>query len=198
MSTIHSRMLFTTTASIIFCCITGCGRYQAPEPPEYFAPRGVQDFAVKTSVEGVTISWQSPHEDQRGRELTSLDGYRLLRKNIARPADIFDASIEYEELAFLEDLSVFERERLRDQAKADGRISRRIQAPLEKEKFHYLDSTVLPGNSYVYKLIPINQGRTEGRAAPLVRVAFRGEQSQVRMVTSHTLEDLEADPETGV
>lgn len=171
-------------AGLLFAavCGSGCGRYKAPLPPEVLAPRGVNAFAVTGQANGVLLSWKAPEVDRRGKELKSIEGYLIQRKAIVNRGDETSDSAVFEDLGFLKDKHIEVREKLRAEARAQGKIGRTVQAPEEMTVFSYLDKTAAPGATYLYQIVPQNQGRTEGLVTEVARVVFRGAQSEAYVV----------------
>jgi len=171
-------------------CLVGCGRYVPPVAPELLAPKAVQGLVVTPSAQGVSFSWTAADEDRRGKELKSADGFVIERKEIARRGDETDPSVQFKELAFLKDTHVEKREELRKNARAQGKIGRTVKAPGELLSFSYLDKTPQLGTTYIYQIVPKNQGGVEGQVGEVVRVVFQGAQSAVLVRPSKEMEDI--------
>lgn len=163
--------------------VVGCGRYKAPLPPDMFAPRAVDALQVRGTASGVVLSWTAPDEDRRGRELKSIEGYSIQRKTIALQGDETDPKIQFDVLGFVPDKHVAVREKLRAEARAAGKVGRTIESPEEYTTFSFVDSTAKFSATYLYKVVPQNQGRIDGVAGQIARVTFKGEGSDVLMVT---------------
>ena len=162
--------------------IAGCGKYASPRPPEDFSPAEVKELQVLPGLEGITFTWEAPDQDLRGKELKSIDGYRIYRKEIVKDSEILDTDVEYELLATVTDTHLEELERLREAAREAGKPTRRIKVDDTLIKFQFTDITVQAGKQYVYQLIPVNQGDVEGSYTKLVRVLFRGEASEITII----------------
>lgn len=170
--------------------LAGCGRYMPPIAPESLAPKAVQGLVVTPSAQGVMFSWTATDEDRRGKELKSADGFVVERKEIARRGDETDPAVQFKELAFLKDTHVEKREELRKNARAQGKIGRTVKAPADLLSFSYLDNTPRMGTTYIYQIVPKNQGGVEGQVGEVVRVVFQGAQSAVLVRPSREIEDL--------
>ncbi len=179
--------------SILFIVLAGCGRYLAPIAPELMAPRAVDKLVIAPSAQGVAFSWIAPEQDRRGKELTSFSGYRIRRKELIERGDETDNNIPFEAVGFVPDTHVEVREKLRTEARAQGKIGRRIEAPTELTTFTFLDNTAATGKTYLYKIVPENQGVVEGVVDELVKVTFKGSQSDVSVITSKELETPEGE-----
>lgn len=162
--------------------LTACGKYAPPYAPEDLSPQAVRELNVTTASEGVNFEWKSPLDDQLGKELRSLDGYLIYRKAVEREGDLLSSDVEFEEIARLEDQSVIERDKLRDEARLENKPTRRIKPSEDLQKFAWLDSSVEAGKVYAYRVVPINQDGVEGLSDKIIRVAFRGENSEVTMI----------------
>src|SRR5437762_2859097 len=108
------------TLSLTAVC--ACGRYLPPVPPEVVAPRAVRELAATAGPGSVTMTWQSPEVDRRSRELMNLEGYTVYRKVLTSAADVTNPDVPFENVTSIEDRSVAERERLRNEARARGEI----------------------------------------------------------------------------
>jgi len=169
--------------------VAGCGKYGPPLPPEVFAPAPVNNLEAVAAPDGILISWFAPQVDRRGRELTAIEGYRVFRmddvfgtqepEREARPSD-------YEELDFIPDSHIEVREQLRKEARERGEIARRVRVDAELTTFSYFDSSVQAGHSYIYKIVPFGRG-AEGDVNRMIQVLFRGETSDISLVTRRDL-----------
>lgn len=173
---IRGAVLFLAAA------VCACGRMGMPLPPEDLSPQAVQDLTVVPGLEGVEFQWRAPQRDQRGRPLTEIDGYQIYRKSIARRSDILDPAVEFALVASIPDTHLEVLDELREQAKREGRISRKESVPEEITRFRFTDRALKPGQSYVYKIVPINQGGAEGEVLSLIKVDFRGETSEISLL----------------
>ena len=162
--------------------IVGCGRYKPPLPPEMFAPRAVDGLQVKGNALGVSLVWTAPDEDRRGKELKSIQGYSIERKTLVQRGDETDPTIKFEKVGFVTDKHVQVREKLRAEARAAGKVGRTIESPEEHTKFSFVDSTAKLSSTYLYKVVPHNQGGIEGVVGQVARVTFKGEASDVLLV----------------
>jgi hypothetical protein len=173
---------------VLAVSLLACGRYIAPIAPELMAPRAVDKLVITPSQQGVAFSWVAPEEDRRGKELTSFSGYRIRRKELNERGDETDESIPFVVVGFVPDTHVEVREKLRAEARSQGKIGRRIQAPAELTEFTFFDKTAAAGKTYLYKIVPENQGVVEGVVDELIKVTFKGNQSDVSVITSRELE----------
>lgn len=169
--------------------LAGCGRYGPPLPPEALSPKGIKELKTSADGSGLTMSWESPDTDRRAQELKSLDGYSVYRKEIKEKSDVVDPDVTYELVGSVVDTSVTERERLRDEAKAAGKLSHRVHVDKALTQFQFSDRGLTPGHTYVYKIIPTNQGGVEGEVKQLVKILFRGETSEISLLDNKQLED---------
>jgi len=176
----------------VLVCLAGCGRYIPPVPPEMLAPKAVQNLTIVPSANGVTLSWIAPEQDRRGKELKSADGYSIERKEIVKRGDETDPSIRFTEVGFVRDLHIEKREELRREARAAGKVGRNIKSPAEFTSFTFTDSTPQSGMTYIYQIVPTNQGGVKGQVGQVIRIAFQGAQSSVLSTASKEIEDIAA------
>lgn len=181
----HSHYLLGMVLSF---ALLGCGKFGPPLPPEAFAPKAVENLETSVQMEGVTLRWQSPSENRRGQELAAIDGYAVYRSLIddfeSYIEDPFDAS---EKLAFLPDTHIAVRDELRDAAREKGLPTRKIKVDGTLRMFSYLDKDLEPGREYVYMIVPMNQDGEEGEVSQYIRILFRGDSSEVRIIDQSTL-----------
>ncbi len=171
----------------------GCGRYISPIAPELMAPEAVDELVITPSAQGVQFSWAAPEADRRGKELTSSNGYRIRRKELLERGDETDDRIPFEAVGFVPDTHVEAREKLRDEARAQGKIGRRVQAPEELTEFSFVDTTPQLNKTYLYKVVPENQGTVEGAVDEFIKVTFKGAQSDVTVITTKELNTPEGE-----
>lgn len=176
-----------------FClALVGCGKYGPPVPPESLAPAAVRELVITPATEGVTLQWTAPTQNQRRRELEDIDGYRIVRRTVAGPGSVAATDST---LATIADTHLDVQADLRRQAAAEGRPTRRIKADPALSVFSYIDRTVTPGETYLYRVIPFNQGGVDGATGTEIRVAFNGAGSVVERLTPGGLAALgEPDP----
>ena len=174
---------------LLFLACCGCGKYAPPYTPEILAPRPVEELNVVPKLEGVSFEWLAPSLDGRGKALKSMDGYLVYRKQIEKESDIVDDDVEFEMLEAIEDNHLDVLEQRKEEARKEGKPTRRVKVEREFREFSYTDLEVEPGRSYVYKIVPFNQGDVEGQYTHLIRIAFRGEASQVRFLDQSSLDE---------
>jgi hypothetical protein len=177
---------------MILISLSACGRYQAPLTPEELAPAAVEGLVVTTTDKSVMFTWVASDKDRRGKELKSAEGYSVERKELVHRGDETDPEVEYEKLGFLKDTHVEVREQLREEARAAGKIGRTVKAPEEKMKFTFTDSTPVIGKTYVYQIVPQNQGGVEGQVGQVVKVIFQGEKSTIALNLSEEIMNQQA------
>jgi hypothetical protein len=167
--------------------LTGCGRFAPPVAPERVAPKAVRDLAAAGTAGMVTISWTTPESDRRDKQLRQIDGFSVYRKTILKERDVTDPDIEFELLAEVKDTAVADREARRLEAIELGAISRRVKFDPERAKHSFEDKTVKNGATYLYKVVPTNQGGVEGGIDQFISVTFRGDTSDIAMVSAAKL-----------
>ena len=161
----------------------GCGKYGPPVSPEATAPSPTLALDVKGGIEGIKINWKAPDTDNLGRELKTIDGYHVYRKELIDPlgTDILDPK-EYKLVASVVDTHLLELKKLRDEAKEKNLPTRKVKVADEAKQFTFTDNVVSSGKIYLYKIIPFNQNGVDGEPGQIVRVFFRGESSQVNFI----------------
>jgi len=159
--------------------LSGCGRYRPPLPPEYLAPAAVDNLVVTPTEGSVGFSWTAADSDARGKELKSAEGFSVERKELVNRGDETNPDVKFERIGYLSDKHVEVREKLRAEARAAGKVGRTVKSPEEFTKFSFVDSKVAKGKTYLYQIVPLNQGGTEGVVGQLTKVVFQGAQSAV-------------------
>ena len=173
--------------------LSACGKFAPPIPPERLAPRAIEELQVTAQDTQMEFKWRAPRSDERGRELKSIDGYHVYRKIITQQSDISDPKARFELLASVPDTHIIEREKLRAEARAQGKPGRRIDAPAASKDFRYADGSVKPGESYLYKIVPYNQGDSEGLFDRQTLVLFSGTASKITVIGE---DEQESDADT--
>jgi len=170
---------------------TGCGKYSPPLAPEDLSPQPVTELKVVSSPDGVAFSWRAPNKDHRGKELRTLNGYRVYRKVLEKSSDLLDPKVEYSEIALVEDPHLAKLQQLRLDAKAQGKPTRSVKVTDAEKAFSFSDTSPQSGKRYAYQIVPINQGNEEGDPGQIILVLFRGETSEVSMLPlSQVTEDI--------
>lgn len=178
------------------CCLglglsilaTGCGKYLPPLAPEALAPKQVEALDVQAVPGAVNFSWDVSDKDRRGKELESIDGYAVQRKEIAKRGDETNPEIEFTDVGFVKDTHVEVRERLRQEARAQGKIGRTVKPPEELMHLTFSDTSVENGKTYIYQVVPISGGDVEGVIAQVVKVVYKGAESDVVFLTAKDFE----------
>ena len=159
-------------ALLAFCA---CGKYGPPLAPEYFSPEAIKELQVTPSTAGVLLTWKAPESDRSGKELKEIEGYIVCRDQ--EIADQGGDDAECHEIGRVPDNHLKELKRLRDEAYAANRPTRRVTVPAESKRFEYLDKAVIAGNTYRYVVAPYNQGGVKGEMRQQIRIRFVGEGS---------------------
>lgn len=170
--------------------IVGCGKYAAPFAPEQVSPSAIRNLQVTPSLDGVKFAWEAPETNQRSKELKNIEGYRIERKIITKESDVVDPRLDFSELAVIPDAHIEKRDQLREQARSEGKVGRKVRLPAADLHFEFSDTSVIPGGDYVYRIVPLNNGGTEGEVTQIIRVVFRGQNTSVQAIQSAELDDL--------
>lgn len=171
---------------LLINAVSACGRFNAPIPPELVAPEAVNSLTVEPLADGVAFTWRASDQDQRGKELKFIDGYRVNRKEVVQRGDETDPDVKFDEVAFLPDTHVVLRDELRKEARAKGQLGRRAKPTEDTMKFAFKDTEVSSGKTYVYQIVPINQGGVKGEVKQLIKVYFSGDKSEISIIDSST------------
>ncbi len=178
-------------AIVILVTLSSCGRYGPPLPPEMLAPEAVRDLKITALQEGVSFEWSTPLLDRRGEKLEEMSGYLLQRKTLEDSADLVSKNLRFETVMTVEDLSLKDLKERKKLAKEKGRVSRKVKADTELQRFNVSDTTVQNGINYIYRIVPINQGRVEGRSLEYAQVLFNGIDSLVSIISESELVSAE-------
>ncbi len=179
---------FRAVTLVAAVAVAGCGKYLPAVPPEMVAPKQVQELEVFTTPGQVVFKWHAPSEDRRGRELKAIDGYTVQRKEIAARGDETNPNIEFVDLGFVKDTHIQVRDRLRKEAREQGKIGRTVKAPAELTQFSFTDYKPENGKTYLYQVVPQNQGGVDGVVKQVVKVVFKGEASNVVVLAAKDVE----------
>lgn len=175
--------------------IVGCGRFGPPLAPEQFAAKQLSSVEVRADAQAINFNWRSPEQDNRGKELKSLDGYkiyRLLLNPELNGSEIDPSRLsDYELLGEVPDLSVKTRDELRAKARLEGRSVKAVNVDPSLKSFSFVDRAIEPGKVYAYRFVPFNQGSVESEVDKVLRIDFRGTNSQISVLTLSQLAYIE-------
>lgn len=181
-------MKFAIVCTAAVLCLTtlqGCGKYGPPLPPEAFSARAIDQLKVTSSLDGVRFEWRAPDSDIRGKELKYLDGYTIRRLVVESKGsrDIFDKlDSDGEDIAFIQDEHLEKLVQLREEAPQKKLAARKVKLDESELSFEFLDTGLEAGKTYLYEIIPMNQGDIEGQALQIVQVRFNGDLSETRII----------------
>jgi len=169
---------------VIFSALlsTGCGHYVAPVPPEMLAPAPVNNFTVAPMTDGILFAFTSSKEDARGKPLKSLEGYNLYRREFVEGEADVTKPIGYSKIATIKDDHLAELAKLQEQALAEGKNPNKIKAPAKFTSFTFKDTGLELGKAYAYRIVGVNQKGVEAEVDRLVKVDFKGDESQIVVV----------------
>lgn len=179
----------------IILFFSACGLYKAPVPPEFFAAKKIENFVIKSSGEGLILSWKAPSLDQKKNELKYIDGYKILRKGpVSELKELKQEKFVLNK--FVEDKHLIIQRQMKDQAIKDGKLSRKVKVDDKLKSFEYADDNLERQNYYSYIIIPINQGGVEGETSDLVQVFFDGVKSKIFYIDNEeTMEETSFEEE---
>lgn len=161
---------------------TGCGHYVAPVPPEMLAPAPVNNFTVAPMADGVLFAFTSSKKDARGKQLKSIEGYNLYRREFIEGETDVTKTIGYSKIATIKDQHLVEVAKLQEQALAEGKNPNRVKAPAKFTSFTFKDTGLQLGKAYAYRLVGVNQNGVEAEVDRLVKVDFKGDDSHIVVV----------------
>ena len=172
---------------MILCCgiflLFGCGRYAPVIAPELTAPEAVKFLPYVPSATGVSLTWIAPQKDNQGKKLTKLDGFKIYRRDvpISRQARK-SAEANYKLVGIVADTTIDERIKREKAERALLKSTRRVALSQEELSVTFLDSNVVAGGLYLYKVIPFNSLATESLAKTFIEVLYDGEKSVSRTI----------------
>lgn len=172
--------IFLATFFAIFS--VGCGHYVAPVPPEMLAPAPVNNFTVAPMNDGILFAFTSSKEDARGKPLQSLEGYNLYRREFVEGETDVTKPVGYTKIASIKDEHLVELAKLQEQAAAEGKNPKRVKAPAKLTSFTFKDTGLKVGKAYAYRLVGVNQKGVEAEVDRLVKIDFKGDESQIVVV----------------
>lgn len=162
--------------------LSSCGRYVDPVSPEIVAPEGVRALAVDADLTRVTFNFRSAQRDTRGKQLKSLDGYRIYKKEITEESPSIFKKDEYDLLTMINDDHLPELFALQDQARAEGRSPRRVRAPDAQTTFTFTDKNITPDRIFAYRIVGVNQNGVESNMERIVKVDLLDSEVEVQII----------------
>lgn len=110
--------------------VPACGRKTTPKPPQWVAPKPVQELSLATQSTGILVRWSRPTEYVDGSTMEDLGGFVVERNRYNSP---------FTEIA---------------------RVPVTDQGRFQKVKrFDYLDTELLPGSTYHYRIVAFTTDR---------------------------------------
>jgi hypothetical protein len=164
---------------LVALALTGCGRNLPPEPPEAVAPQSVFELTAKASNSGIVFEWIAPADDQRGKELKEISGYKIFKKEINKISDFLDPTVEWVEVGQVADNHLVKLQQLREEARSQGKPARRVQVDGIDKQFSFKAEGLKSGQRYAFLIRPFNESGGDGGADRVVQVVFRGTASEV-------------------
>jgi len=169
-----NKALVWISESIVAVLLVGCGKYAAPQPPERLSPAPVEVGEVVATGDGVTIQWLAPTMDRQGKRLKELLGYVVYRKELHKAGDAGDLPRSFEEVQRVDDTSLARLRKKAEEAVQAGKPVRRVSLASEERRVSMTDRAVVPGRTYLYKIVPFSAEGGEGGYDSLVQVVFSG------------------------
>lgn len=166
--------IVSSVACVFAMMSVGCGKYAPPIIPEMVAPSAVENLQVIAGEESISLTWTVSDQDLRGKELAQSEKILVERRIVDEDEAHNDEREEFLVLAELDDTHVIVRDQLRREARHQGRIGRRIEAPSALSTFSFEDSDLKKDVVYLYQIVPTNQGGVRGGIREQVQVLFKG------------------------
>ena len=110
--------------------VPACGRKTMPKPPQWVAPKAVQELSLSTQSTGILVRWSRPTEYADGSTMEDLGGFVVERNRYNSP---------FTEVARIPvtDLGRFQK----------------------AKRFDYLDTQLLPEAIYHYRIVAFTTDR---------------------------------------
>lgn len=174
-------------------CFSACGRYAPPVSPEVTSPESVEVVEVAQMVGdssargGLAIKWLAPERDVRGEPLKELWGYKVYR-HVGEVRSGEDGSgisargqsmsgkrgdsgkVKFEKIGEVPDSTVAKLRTLQKKAREEGQVERKVKLSREDRMVNFVDSGFRPGDTYLYKITPINSSFVAPEVDRIVKV----------------------------
>lgn len=180
--------------------LVGCGRYGRPLLPEATAPAKVQSLEVAVDDRGLELTWRSPLRDVRGKELKTLESYRVYRAPLLRPLEqargeeLLSAgeNVRFVLVGTVADTSFVKLKEAKEEARAQGKPAHRVKIDKDLRTFSYRDDSLERGKAYLFQVIATNNDEVEGAPSGVARVWFRGLESEVAFLPAPRAASLQS------
>ncbi len=123
--------------------IAACGRKTMPKPPQYVAPKPVQELSLATQSSGILVRWTRPTEYVDGTSMEDLGGFVVERNRYNSP---------FQEIA-------------RVPVTDKGRFQ-------QAKRFDYLDTHLLEGAVYHYRIVPYTTDEYYGAPSDAAEITW--------------------------
>jgi predicted small lipoprotein YifL len=143
------KVLFTLVIIILFA---GCGKKGALISPDAQLPAPVNDLRAAQIGGSFQLSWSLPTQDERGRALKDLAGFRLFKREVLPPDEDCESCPNAYRLLKIVDL-----EYLQDVRLVGGRL-------------FFRDTDVITGTTCQYKVISFHKDGTSSRDSNKARL----------------------------
>jgi hypothetical protein len=137
--------LTLAVAFALLAAIGACGRKTMPKPPQYVAPKVVEELSLVTQSNGILVRWSRPTEYVDGTTMEDLGGF------------------------------VVERNRYNSKFEEVARVPVTDQGRFQKAKrFDYLDTQLLPGATYHYRIVAFTTDRYFSSPSDAAEITWNG------------------------
>lgn len=143
------KLLF---ALVIIAFFAGCGKKGMLISPEAQLPAPVNDLRAAQMGESFQLSWSIPTQEERGRALKDLAGFRLFKREVLPPDEDCESCPNAYRL-----LKNVDMEYLQDVRRFDGRL-------------FYRDPDVITGTTSQYKVVSFRKDGTSSRDSNKARL----------------------------
>ncbi len=143
------RILF---ALVIITLFAGCGRKGALISPEAQLPAPVNNLRAEQRGESFQLSWSVPTQEERGRALKDLAGFRLFKREVLPPDEDCESCPNAYRL-----LKSVDMDYLQDVRLSGGRLFLK-------------DTDVITGTTFQYKVVSFRKDGTPSRDSNKARL----------------------------
>lgn len=161
--------------------LAGCGREGPLITPERASPQAPEVHEVKGTTEGVSFAWIAPEKDRRGKPLKELYGYTVYRRELHGNLDIAEDEDDFSSIGAVDDNTIATLQARKDRARETGKILRKVKLSEQERTVSLVDTDVVKGHLYIYKIVPKNHPLVDGASSKYAKVMFDGESSQVSL-----------------
>jgi len=156
-------------ALFILALLAGCGRKGALISPDAQLPAPVNDLRAAQIGESFQISWSLPTQEERGKALKDLAGFRLLKREVLPPDEDCESCpnayrlLKSVDMEYLQDVRLF-----------GGRL-------------FFSETDLITGNTYQYKVTSFRKDGTSSRDSNKARLKKIASSTAPRLTARFTV-----------